>query len=297
VADRLEEIQILFQVRNARKRGPSSSDQFNDSVNELAHDLTAFNTQWNDRLVPLTTSLPDGTEGTSPVDAFTDGLDGTTIYSDADATSTTNSQYYNSSAARPYTLWEQLDDLYTSIDNAVESLEAQIGSNDLAASQISIADDGSIYIASNVEDALQEVMTQLNVVQLLDFGSVGEGIFPSQDNSYDIGSVALRWKDGYFGPGSLNIVSKTTDGGSHVDRTYSIKILDTDNKLKFYEGTTAVLGLDSTNGVSVEVGAFLAPRLSTTERDALSAINGMIIYNITVSGFQGYEQDAWVNLV
>lgn len=37
--------------------------------------------------------------------------------------------------------------------------------------------------------------------------------------------------------------------------------------------------------------------LSTVERDALTAVNGMVIYNITDNKFQGYEAGSWVNLI
>ena len=37
--------------------------------------------------------------------------------------------------------------------------------------------------------------------------------------------------------------------------------------------------------------------LTTLERDALTAANGMVIYNSTDNKFQGYENGAWVNLV
>lgn len=43
--------------------------------------------------------------------------------------------------------------------------------------------------------------------------------------------------------------------------------------------------------------AILLSRMTTTERDALIAINGMLIYNTTTDKFQGYENGAWVNLV
>lgn len=37
--------------------------------------------------------------------------------------------------------------------------------------------------------------------------------------------------------------------------------------------------------------------LTTTQRDALTAVNGMVIYNSSTNKFQGYENGAWVNLV
>jgi hypothetical protein len=37
--------------------------------------------------------------------------------------------------------------------------------------------------------------------------------------------------------------------------------------------------------------------LTTTERDALTAANGMVIYNTSDNKFQGYENGGWVNLI
>jgi hypothetical protein len=43
-------------------------------------------------------------------------------------------------------------------------------------------------------------------------------------------------------------------------------------------------------------GALLLPRLTTTQRDALTAANGMIIYNTTTNTIQARAGGAWVNL-
>ena len=37
--------------------------------------------------------------------------------------------------------------------------------------------------------------------------------------------------------------------------------------------------------------------LTTTERDALTAVNGMLIYNSSTNKFQGYEGGSWANLI
>ena len=42
----------------------------------------------------------------------------------------------------------------------------------------------------------------------------------------------------------------------------------------------------------VQFGSF-----TTTERNALTAANGMVIYNSSDNKFQGYENGAWVNLI
>ncbi|MEK9698150.1 MAG: hypothetical protein VW270_20435 [Candidatus Poseidoniales archaeon] len=43
--------------------------------------------------------------------------------------------------------------------------------------------------------------------------------------------------------------------------------------------------------------SFTLPRLTTSERDALTAVNGMLIYNSTTNKFQGYENGSWSNLI
>jgi len=56
-------------------------------------------------------------------------------------------------------------------------------------------------------------------------------------------------------------------------------------------GTTSPQGaLD----VSSTTGAFIVPRMTTAQRDALTAVNGMIIYNTTTDQFNFREAGAWV---
>lgn len=52
--------------------------------------------------------------------------------------------------------------------------------------------------------------------------------------------------------------------------------------------TSAVLDLQSTTG------ALIVSRMTTTQRDALTAVNGMIIYNSTTAAFNFRENGAWV---
>lgn len=50
--------------------------------------------------------------------------------------------------------------------------------------------------------------------------------------------------------------------------------------------------------VSVEATSFIkVSPITTTARNALTASNGMIIYNSTDNKFQAYENGAWVNLI
>ena len=51
------------------------------------------------------------------------------------------------------------------------------------------------------------------------------------------------------------------------------------------------------DGNAVMTGFVQFGSLTTVERDALTAANGMVIYNTTDNKFQGYENGAWINLI
>ena len=55
--------------------------------------------------------------------------------------------------------------------------------------------------------------------------------------------------------------------------------------------TSALLDLTSTTG------SLLVPRMTTTQKNALTPANGMIVYDSTLDKFQGYEAGAWANLI
>ena len=53
---------------------------------------------------------------------------------------------------------------------------------------------------------------------------------------------------------------------------------------------------DLYNNNLVTSGILVLPTLTTTERNALTAVNGMLIYNTTDGKFQGYSGSAWGNI-
>jgi len=68
------------------------------------------------------------------------------------------------------------------------------------------------------------------------------------------------------------------------------------NKFQFMGGNVGI-GTTSPQGaldVNSTTGAFIVPRMTTGQRDALTPVNGMIIYNTTDNQFNFYENDAWV---
>jgi hypothetical protein len=73
--------------------------------------------------------------------------------------------------------------------------------------------------------------------------------------------------------------------------------------IRFYAGGNADGDLQvyiTPNGDMVfatKTGALIVSKLTTTERNALTPENGMIIYNTSTNKFQGYENSAWVDLI
>ena len=65
--------------------------------------------------------------------------------------------------------------------------------------------------------------------------------------------------------------------------------------------TPAAVTGTAISGTSVSVtgttGFVQLPSLTTTQRNALTPVNGMIIYNSSDNKFQGYENGAWANLI
>jgi hypothetical protein len=63
------------------------------------------------------------------------------------------------------------------------------------------------------------------------------------------------------------------------------------------DGGNVGIGTASPQGaldVNSTVGALIVPRMTTVQRDALTPLNGMIIYNTTTNLFNFYENGAWV---
>lgn len=87
---------------------------------------------------------------------------------------------------------------------------------------------------------------------------------------------------------------------------HSVTDPDTDNTQWWsltHDQTNAVMGSGKGNismvpaadfSVDTTTGGFIVPRMTTTQRNALTAVNGMIIYNSTTGAFNFYEGGAWV---
>jgi len=81
----------------------------------------------------------------------------------------------------------------------------------------------------------------------------------------------------------------------------ALRALSEANLLKHDLSTAklTVTGDAAVNGsltVTTTTGAVILPRMTTTQRNALTAAAGMMVYNTTDSKFQGYDGSAWRDL-
>lgn len=107
-------------------------------------------------------------------------------------------------------------------------------------------------------------------------------------------------------PGRIQMITADSSGSlvnllvfNHEGRL-GIGLPRPDEKLHINNGNAKVGGQVMATSVKTDGGAdsFIQfGSLTTTQRDALTAANGMVIYNSSTNKFQGYENGAWVNLV
>lgn len=121
------------------------------------------------------------------------------------------------------------------------------------------------------------------------------------------GNPSLTWAQFPTAPGFFPLKTGTTiDGFGFTDGVQTVFTIGRDgtwSKEKSKAESFYLRNGDISNEVpsAVAIGgttvAFMPPRLTTTQRDALSASNGMIIYNTSLNKFQGFEGGAWTNLI
>ncbi|MFH2141130.1 MAG: hypothetical protein ABIJ97_01810 [Bacteroidota bacterium] len=149
--------------------------------------------------------------------------------------------------------------------------------------RVGLAGNGGIYF-HNITDSRVEMvflgngyigMGTLNPIYPLEIERAGE-VTLGLDNT-----TANRWFFKSDNSGNLDFFNST--GG------FSAVLINSTGNVGI--GTSAPQGaLD----VSSTTGGFIVPRMTTTQRNAMTAINGMIIYNTTSNNFNFYENGVWV---
>jgi len=97
----------------------------------------------------------------------------------------------------------------------------------------------------------------------------------------------------------LNIGAVSADGSPYLQGSvFNGGAAASNLLLQPYGGNVGVRTASPATSAALEIagttGALLVPRLTTTERNALTAVNGMIIYNTTDNQMQGRINGAWV---
>jgi hypothetical protein len=126
-------------------------------------------------------------------------------------------------------------------------------------------------------------------------------------NAYGIGGTITHMAG--FEVGDLEIT------GATVTNRYALKAnapagtatndygvwVDGSSRINYFAGKVGVGTASPATSAGIELSSttqsLLLSRMDTTQRDALTAVNGMVIYNSQTNKFQGYENGAWVNLV
>jgi len=99
---------------------------------------------------------------------------------------------------------------------------------------------------------------------------------------------------------SLMQFQNRTDAGTVSSIPFILDLTSATNTFRISSSRVGI-GAEPTNvSAKLEIagttGAVLLPRLTTTQQNALTAVNGMIVYNSTTGKFTGYAGGAWVAL-
>ncbi len=109
------------------------------------------------------------------------------------------------------------------------------------------------------------------------------------------------------GPDAYNVVADAGSGVSIENPGAGVSLLNVQNHLfsfkdstsntEYFGGAPAGVLVSTGMTITTTTGALTLPRMTTTQRDALTPINGMEIYNSTTDKFQSYENGAWVDVI
>lgn len=129
----LSKIDISIVERYAPGRGPTSSADYNATLQETINSFSQIAISWNNEIQPLLDSLPSGNTNVlrearldSP-NPFVNGLDGSQIYLDLTSTAITDDgKYFSESLNRPLTIKESIENVQDQLNTSVQDILVKI---------------------------------------------------------------------------------------------------------------------------------------------------------------------------
>lgn len=122
----------------------------------------------------------------------------------------------------------------------------------------------------------------------------GRGYLSTAYPTSDLGRVVIQAEESFTNSSAATGISfYTTPIGAVASQ--AVARIDNAGRL-IVGGSTSASGSSAGIELQSTTTALLLSRMTTTQRDAMTPINGMIIYNTTTNTIQGYQNSAWSNL-
>lgn len=129
----INKIDVGITERIAPNKGPTSSADYNATMEEIINSLAQISIAWNTQLQPLLDTLPSGSTGinkderTETPNPFINGLDGSQLYTDLTSTTVSdNGRFYNTTDKRPLTLKETFNKIQDQLNQNIQELDIKI---------------------------------------------------------------------------------------------------------------------------------------------------------------------------
>lgn len=170
--------------------------------------------------------------------------------------------------------------------------------NNVIFGSTSVTPDGNLHIHSGSAGSVAAASTADELI----IESSGDGGISILAPDADTGFLVFGSPSGNEGArigwtesgGSLEIGTRRSSGGVvNITTDNGVLTASFDGAQNFIVGGVPSAGVSAGIELSSTIKAFLMSRMTTTQRNALTAVNGMQIYNTTTNQMEGYINGVW----